>query len=626
MSILWLLLEQSIRQVARGIHTSFLLLTALGKSRFQLFRRRFKGEPKIIISVGEETSSALLSLYADTYMSDARMGMMAQLAVPITLAYRDPSPASRIFFSVALDTRDIPSLPFKNYTLKVEVRVNTAEKEYAFSYHLPIEGPYAGEWDSGVYGNLTRFWADNIVDLEKPCVVRSVSFQIMLSDGQSSTHDAIYDLARPCVSLPQLRPAAKTIETRRSIIILSFDSLIDHAFLIERFGKGRFFDEAFQTILGEFQQGVGGIAQSDWTLPSVTSELFGLYPIQHGLTDPAVLKTIHRYSGPSLATVTKSAGFLTFGGTYSHKASTNLGFAAGFDCYENSARSLGFIDPIPDCNWAMRKLEKFDQDDIFIFLHTDFLHSPYYTISGRNGRNIPAHFPDFEHGNLKNPEIFYGRNVRLAYLQIFDLIQYLKVSKQFDNTMLVVVADHGFDLDHWTLRKKDYPLRESRIRVPFMVHWPRWSPEHVHNGGTRLNVLKEANTGIFRDVCAALDYDLPEVLRKLYPYRTRQQEYCISETIDHPKREDYMLALRGVEEKCVVRGRMDWKRMTVEELDDIYLFDPSKECLRLDDNPKAFGARATFFRDLALQHIETSLRFRREELPKLLHATAEDGS
>lgn len=554
-----------------------------------------------------------------TFNDDTRSAVVVKAPSQVEFRFQRPVKADRLQFAMSFQNIGW-RLNLQEHSLLLAMEVETGAGVQSFDKKLPIAGALDKDWSNGVCAYLNKYWGDHTLDLGGTQTVSKLSLRIELCDLKGRLLNEVKArTVRPQITIPDPRPAARPSTERRAIVALCFESWVDPFYLVKQYGTDPLF-EKYSDILSGFHRYAGGISQSDWTFPCASSNIYGLYALQHGFTNPAILKSKKKYTyrGSSLASIAKANGFKTFAGVFSTKYGPNLGLSKGFDSYEHNNQAVALLNPLPPTsNAIVRNLEKFDQDDCFIFVHTDLLHAPHYAVSQAMSRNTPPIFPDLEDGRLRNPDEHYLRNLRLVYFQFFNLMDYLQVSGQFDNTMLVLFGDHGFDLQNWHEHKSEYPLRESRIRVPYAIHWPKWSKYH-HLNGVKEESFREANIGVVKDICKALDEPLPEPVRMISERYPELKDCCVSESIDHPEVGDYFLSIRGKEDKYVLRTKIDWENYEMDSKFDQYLFPISEEKLILDSDLTPEGARAAYYQSLAKGYINENLKFRKEIGPDLI--------
>ena len=402
--------------------------------------------------------------------------------------------------------------------------------------------------------------------------------------------------------------------SRKIVIILSFESLTSFD-ILEDNPLSEYFKQNTDSLFSDFNRCLGGISNSDWTFPTAASNFFGLYPSQHGYTSQRILKSnqTFSYSETSLANIAKQNGFLTIGGVFSNKYSPRLGLSKGFDIYVNNPQAVGLYSPKPpDSDWIISILERYSNEDCFIFVHTDMGHSPHYTVSPLWARNTPPYYPTIKNGDLQNSALFYNTNIKKSIIQLHTLINYLKVNDQFDDTMMVVLGDHGHDLDDWRNLRKQYPLRESRIRVPYEIHWPRWS-DMSRNNGTKHDRYREANIDLFKDLSQALGAEIPRNMKQLAQHKKEFAHLTFSESIDHPNEGDYFLAIRSNTHKYVFRTKIDYLTNRFGDTYSEYYFKIADERLILSEiNLCKDEIEIKKFRQLAWEFLNDNLKYRSE--------------
>ena len=555
------------------------------------------------------------------FNNDIRKGVQSTYPSIICFNFNNEYKTKKIQFSIALKKVGF-SFSLNNLFMHLKVEVVTNDKTISvYNYDLPVEGPFKNNLDNQICAYLTEFWADNIIDLKSALNISKVNFHITLLSNDDKKLNGLSGWAiNPCVTVPNLINQLNYPTIRKNIIILSIESWTDPNFVLDPL-ENALFNKKYDDILKLFNTFSGGIAQSDWTFPTTASMFFGLYPSQHGFTHPRILKqkTKWRYFGPTLGNIAKSSGFMTFARVFSRKYGPNLGYLNGFDSYEWCPQALGLINPrTPNIQSVINALEKYSTENCFIFLHTDLLHAPQYAIAENWGRNISAKFPEIEKNQLKFPEYNYFLNLRMIYLQLSQIVEYLKMSNNLDNTMIILLGDHGTDaVDNWAKYKSIYPLRESRIRIPYAIHWPIWS-KYYKNNGKYIKGFREGNIDLIKDLCKVLNKDIPDPLGELAQYDSKFNPYCISESIHHPNNEDYFLSIRNDKEKYIMKALVDWNKLQILNIQKEYLFPVNEEQLDLSKEQLYSNLKSTNYHDLAINFLEKNLQLRKEVLPEFL--------
>jgi len=232
-------------------------------------------------------------------------------------------------------------------------------------------------------------------------------------------------------------------------------------------------------------------AQSSWTLPSHTSMLFSLNSASHQVyyndqrIDPSL---------PSLASLLQQAGFIPYAFTGGGYVSSIYGFAKGFHWYEEPAggrhaplaRDEAQKLAIYASNWIKRNKDK----PFFLFLHTFQIHGPYDSpppwnkkfltenskwtrIALRQYLESTENGPSFTPEEIQNVIDLYDAEILYTDATLIkSLIDTLRSSGIYDNTLLIITSDHGeefYDHKGWL---HGQTLYEEQLRVPLIIKFP----------------------------------------------------------------------------------------------------------------------------------------------------------
>jgi arylsulfatase A-like enzyme len=222
-----------------------------------------------------------------------------------------------------------------------------------------------------------------------------------------------------------------------------------------------------------------GVAASSWTLPSHASIFTGKFPSSHGADydEEGPLRLTAAIAGPeewdryrarglsseetTLAELLREKGYRTgavVGGPWMKRV---FGLDRGFEHYDD--------DGIGDVNGrlasevttaALAFLENVGGDPFFLFLNYFDPHGPY---------QAPAPFGGtfgLEPGDRYDEEILYMDH------HIGRLVDGMERLGIFDDTLIVVTADHGELLGEHGKMGHGATLYEEEIRVPFLVKFP----------------------------------------------------------------------------------------------------------------------------------------------------------
>ncbi|MEK7448766.1 MAG: sulfatase-like hydrolase/transferase [Planctomycetota bacterium] len=258
-----------------------------------------------------------------------------------------------------------------------------------------------------------------------------------------------------------------------------------------------------------FTQAIG---QSYWTLPSHTSMLTSQYPSTHGVWERGQSLQDKALTLPEIL---KMYGYETtaFTGGLDLNSINNLN--QGFDSYydkKSLARSADLVPLVVDWLDARRKTPdtrpktqdagRTTPSPFFLYLHTYDGHSPYDAVSepdhhmfDENYRGIfdrvPLSYDLLK--NIKNSELslkdknhklnaddfnhvvaHYDSSIFYADQQMGILVAKLKESGLFENSLIILTADHGEELgDHGSFdRFGAQNLYDEVIHVPLIIKLP----------------------------------------------------------------------------------------------------------------------------------------------------------
>jgi arylsulfatase A-like enzyme len=236
------------------------------------------------------------------------------------------------------------------------------------------------------------------------------------------------------------------------------------------------------------------IAQSAGTPMSHASILSGLNPYQHGVR---VISAAGGYRLspriPTLTTVLKQHGWTTAAFLSAFTVSEYYGFEHGFDTFDNGlTQDAGTI--VEDIDGGLRRwdqrmhqrrsdrtvdqalawLEANRSQPFFMWLH---LWDPHDRMV-LPPKEVLARFvkPGLAEDDYKRA--IYRAECHYMDAQFGRLLQALKQSGQYDDTVMVIVADHGQGLgqhDWWSHRL----LYQEELHVPLLMRVPGWPRDKV---------------------------------------------------------------------------------------------------------------------------------------------------
>jgi arylsulfatase A-like enzyme len=327
-------------------------------------------------------------------------------------------------------------------------------------------------------------------------------------------------------ALPTLRASPGDAPTgalkRPNVLLVSIDSLRrDH---VHAYGYAR---ETTPTIDRLAREGVlfeQAVSMSSWTLPAHMSLFTSMPPLQHGLTK--VQRRLAR-EVQTLPRVFQANGYATAGFVACPLLSSSLGFAQGFDHYDDytlpqnapnaadrgltSPGSLALVNGWLDAWQRGGRAQPF-----FIFLHLwdvhyDYAPPPPYdrmfdpdyggTMTGdRFLANREIH-PEMDPRDLAHVIALYDGEIRYTDDHLGRLVDRLADLGLLDDTILVVTSDHGDEFFEHGGKGHGLTVYDELILVPLVVRYPPRIPagqripgqvRHVDVGPTLLSLAAVA--------------------------------------------------------------------------------------------------------------------------------------
>ena len=233
-------------------------------------------------------------------------------------------------------------------------------------------------------------------------------------------------------------------------------------------------------------------AVASWTRPSVPSLWTGLYPSEHGLTDlieggKGVRGGVLSEDAVTVAEAMQAAGYRTALIGNQFQLSPRFGMAQGFDLYQNNVKSahgmrenlLGWLDEAPE-------------RPFFAYLHYLEIHWPYWQRASTRGRFGSDAIVSKLDGNLdelragidsgavvlddadrKELAARYAESLAALDNEIGMLLDDLEKRGVLDETLVVVLADHGEELGERGGIEHGHTLKEELLHVPYIWRLPK---------------------------------------------------------------------------------------------------------------------------------------------------------
>ncbi|HPQ40193.1 MAG TPA: sulfatase-like hydrolase/transferase [bacterium] len=208
------------------------------------------------------------------------------------------------------------------------------------------------------------------------------------------------------------------------------------------------------------------------TLPAHTSVMTGLYPYQHGVRDNSTYRLPEQFT--TLAEQFRDAGYHTAAFVSAFVLHRRFGLNRGFELYNDT-----FIKPKQKGRLPVDR-----RASEVSFLAGEWL---------RLNHDVLAETPFFMWLHYYDPHADYNppEPYRSAYEDRYDgeiaytddwigyVIDSLKIEGFYDNTLIIVVGDHGESLGEYGENTHGMFIYQPTIRIPLIMHCPAVLPRGI---------------------------------------------------------------------------------------------------------------------------------------------------
>jgi len=253
-----------------------------------------------------------------------------------------------------------------------------------------------------------------------------------------------------------------------------------------------------------------GFSHASWTKPATASLVTSLVPSTHnGMSKPARLSDDIEFVSEAL----QEHGYATGGIVSNINLAPSFGFDQGFDEYtylapdyligaqESSSKtilyqiarsvilklragSLRFNDFYQDSQVvnevAFEWLERHAKDRFYLFLHYMDPHDPYFA-HPYDGTGIARVAGDPPEGEAARMRELYKGEIEYLDANFGKLLERLKSLGIYDETLIVLTADHGEEFHEHGGFWHGLTLYDEQIRVPLLVKWPKGEAPLAHD-------------------------------------------------------------------------------------------------------------------------------------------------
>jgi len=298
--------------------------------------------------------------------------------------------------------------------------------------------------------------------------------------------------------------ASKTLPKPRNLLIISIDTL--RADRLGCYGYDRPTSPAIDALAKRGARFTTAISESSWTLPSHMTLMTGLVPTTHGVVtaqytlSPKIL---------TMADILHLEGFHAYAYAAGGLMSKRYGFAKGFDVYDDRGKHFDGTrrNMRETVELAKERLERDGgKAPWFLFLHTYDTHYPYENAEKYNemfwrGKPEDEIDPDslpegadlhewpVTPAQLQHLSDHYDAAIRSTDDALADLIAYMDGKKLFDDTLVILLSDHGEEFKEHGRLGHEKTLYIESLHVPLIVAGPGIRPREIDHPAGLVDIM-----------------------------------------------------------------------------------------------------------------------------------------
>ncbi len=282
--------------------------------------------------------------------------------------------------------------------------------------------------------------------------------------------------------------ACRSTDVPPNIVLITVDTL--RADRLTPYGYDKIDTPAIAQLASEsilFEQAV---ADTSWTLPSLSSVMTGLYPTQHGVRS---WNNRLAESQQTLAEVLRSNSYTTAAIAGSYALDRYFGLAQGFDHYDDTmTRSLFIQDPTKPKPKAPKVLDSYlarmhrqhtnayrpdsEVADTAIAWIEGNQDTPYFLwvhFLGPHEKDKRAHVSQRDWNSYEDELVArYDPDVTTMDQEVGRFVDAIHKTPHFDDTAIIFHSDHGQSLKERGKFGHGTDLFDSTVHVPLIVRLP----------------------------------------------------------------------------------------------------------------------------------------------------------
>ncbi len=526
---------------------------------------------------------------------------------------------SYFFFSLAilenLELFDVNLLK-NDLMLNIDLFNKNGEKLKNFFFQLPMKDKKHGIMRQSKDKNWIEMCADlknyqgQIVELQISASFTSKNYTLFNRTIDYKQNKLNKKISIPCIAIgnPKL---VEEKENTKKILFISGESLTDPFYLKKKYGDLINMPN-IEMLEKESLRYEKSYSIGDSTLPTIMSYKSGLFPSQHGFGDYSLptFEINQSENNQTLPRLLNQEGFVTKSITSYPRFDSLYGWSYDFDSYYQS--EYPFFADAPDASRIIRSFEMDRKNDLYLFTHLTRLHGPL--LSGDDSQTPNRiKIEDLDHAMKDNFMPLFSHQLGVFDDQIGQIIDYLKRTDQYEDTLIILVGDHGVSLPpKWNFKGNIFAHYEDHARVPLIVKPASWSKINIGIENKPVTAQKE----IFDFISKALNLETPQNYSNLPQYEDEFKDLAISETIYHPKKDNYAIMMVSREYKYWMIAKVDWIKYEITSLIDEKIFKINNDGIADEENnligEKEIEATLLNFRYKSKKFFNKSSNFRKK--------------
>ncbi len=498
-----------------------------------------------------------------------------------------------------------------NAVLRVNIEINGGNKKKKINYSFTLD-PWGHPYES--YFEAGTNWIDAYVDLSE---FENQEVDFSLTANFEKNRKKIFPAAVPCVAWSTPQVVKKKTNNFKRILFLCCEALTEPKFLQEYHGV-KINTPCMDALSEESTVYTRAYSQNETTLPSMGTLFTGLFASQHGIFD--YKSNPYKYEIPTispnvktLSELIKAEKFINIGSMTETRTNPVYGWVRGFDSF--SYIDTSWSEHIPDEKWVKYALESLKGLDGMLSVHLDLLH---WRPTIKFGHNLSPwlYSSDLLEETSRDEQTLNLYIERMTQLdrQMEEIIHYLKKTDQYENTLILLTGDHGAFLLPWGFGER-YPFYERRIRTPLIIKWPKWAERETGE----IKKPHMASLCITDTVLSSLKISKPDYFYNLPQHDAAFKDIAITETVTHPKRDDYAISLISDPYKYVLFLKVNWKEYSIKEIEGERLYPINMDTGHVnEDSDIALENKKVTekMRAMALKFLERNMKFQQQFPPK----------